>query len=113
MGKRITEEEIGSLLLKDIRILYNENDKGQISDLLVVEFTESHDPQFLYEEYGFDVGNCMSRWNEVTVTSIVFDFFVRHGYPNEDIKKDIWDNQFRKIKEIMEQLDCKCLPGRF
>ena len=104
-GNLISEEEIGSLLLKDIRILFNTNDKGQISDLLVVEFTENNNPMHLYGKYDLDVGNCLSSWNRVTVAFIIFDFFACNTFASEDVKEAIWDNEFRKIKEIVEQLN--------
>lgn len=105
----ITEEEIGSLALKDIRILWS-YEEGKISKLKVAEFTKANNPQYLYKEYDCDIGNCFSRWDQANVAFIIFDIFVRHEFLNNDIKINAWDNEFRKIKEVIEVVTNKHEP---
>ena len=107
MSNKISKEEIGSLALSDIRVLWNVNEKSQITDLIVVEFTKENDPQYLYKKYTFDIGNCLSQWNKISIARLIFDIFVRYDFVNEEAKIDAWDNQFLKIKEVVEETGLK------
>lgn len=61
---------------RDVRILWNveedrkdkcacvkDDTRSVITGLVVERFTASHDPQYLYNKYGYDIGNSLSHWD--------------------------------------------------
>lgn len=97
------------LLKKDIRILWNqkfneENCRFEVADMIVTEFTEDNDPQYLYKEYSHDVGNCLSDWNTWNVAFIIWQLLVEQEFVNNEVKEKAKRELF-KIKEIREELN--------
>ncbi len=97
---------------EDARILWNifggENDKDGIdkdgiSDLVVIEFKKNKVdglPLHLYEKYLFDIGNCLSDWNEYTLAYLMYRFFLDYRVEGKVItgkilKELVKINEFR------------------
>jgi len=86
---------------KDIRILWNTDDNGNITELIVAKFTEEDNPQYLYKKYSSDVGNCLAGWDNWLISDILFSIFIQHG--SIDAKSRIKNfRELLKIKEVYE-----------
>lgn len=58
------------------RILWNINLKnGEVKDLLVEDFKNCEEKQYLYKEYNLDIGNCLSDWDGWTLTDVLLKIF--------------------------------------
>ena len=88
---------------KDIRILWNVNEEGQINDIEVAEFTPERDPQHLYNHYSYDAGNCFSSWDKMSLNALVIDLFYRYGFENKDIATSFL-LKASKIKEFHDEM---------
>jgi len=71
---------------KDIRILYDMKN-GKLDDLIVEEFIDPSDKQFLYRSYSRDFGNCLSDWDEWTLSDILIKIFAGIEVPKSLVKK--------------------------
>ena len=90
---------------KDIRILFNcrSDNEGKINDLIVVEFTEKHDPQHLYKRYSYDTGNCLSDWDKWPIWQEILWLVDFYGFVDKPTKIKAF-GQFLKIKEIRHDI---------
>ena len=96
---------------KDARILWNENyvnKKKYITDFLVTEFivTESDEgPQYLYNKYHLDIGNCLADYIWITYTPGVLNliFFGEFDYHDLDHRNRVF-RELMKIKEYNEEI---------
>ena len=110
-GKKLPVEEIGSILLKKARILWLTNEECKITDLYVTDkeykITDLYVAEFIDEDsnYFYEASHPNHRKHfagsvKATLIWFWFKFFVEYDYVNDDLKRDIWNNQFMKIKEI-------------
>lgn len=89
---------------KDVRILFNTNKEGDINEIEVVEFTEQHDPQHLYNKYSYDVGNCLSNWDRMTLHQLTIDLFCFYDFASTEVKLK-YLKEMMKIKEFRKEVD--------
>lgn len=92
------EGYVDTFPMKNARILF-QCKNGQIQDLIVEEFTEENTEkkQYLYKKYSFDIGNCLSDWNEWTLSDVLIKIFVSYGVPFEIRKKILFE--LSKVEE--------------
>lgn len=85
---------------KDARILFNTQTDLKSSlttDILVERFKSPSDNEYLYEQYSFDIGNCLSNWDEWTLCDVLIKLNIFWGlHPNCRIKSLL---QLAKITE--------------
>ena len=86
---------------KDVRILWNA-EKNYIKDLLVEEFKNPGDKQYLYKSYKFDVGNCMKGWEDFDLEDVMIKIFISYQVHN-NMKKHILF-ELSKVKEWRPKL---------
>ena len=85
-----------------IRILYNEK-RGNISDLLITEFSEIFDPKPLLEIYDSDVAYFNINWKSIeNINFLILEFFIFREFYNKNYKLAALHGQFRKIKPVYE-----------
>lgn len=89
---------------KDIRILFNTNDKGDITEIEVAEFSEQNDPQHLYNKYSYDVGNCLSNWDKMTLHQLSIDLFCFYDFATREVKRQ-YLKEMMKIKEFRQEVN--------
>jgi hypothetical protein len=86
---------------KDARIFWNVNKDGRITELIVSEFTESHNPQKLYKYYYYDIGNCLGDWDSWTCLSIALRL-LDYGF-QDDKAYNAALHELMKIKEFNKE----------
>jgi len=91
------------MLKKDARILWNVNDEGKVTDILVTEFSNEINPQQLYQIYKKDIGNCNSNWDKITLVEALIIFGFEYEAQNKKIKLKILQ-ELIKIDEWKEEI---------
>lgn len=86
----------GTFLKKHSRILWNVKN-GEIIDLLVEDFLDVESKQFLYNKYSYDIGNCLSDWDEWELSDVLIKIFVSYVVPKDVVKKILFE--ISKIEE--------------
>lgn len=69
------------------RILFNVQ-HGIVTNLIVQDFENPEDKQYLYHEFSFDIGNCLSDWDEWEFSDVLIKIFVSYQVPTE-IRREI------------------------
>ena len=101
---------------KDIRILFNMDNMGRITQICIADFNREHYeewPRHLYKIYSMDIGNCLAEWDEWNLVDVllfmfqfvfesekVIDKFFNELYKVKEFKSDI--RKYAKIKEDYE-----------
>lgn len=86
---------------KNARILFRKK-YGIIEDLIVASFENPDDNDYLYSTYNLDIGNCLSDWDEWTLTDVLMATFVSYDIPTKLRKKVLFE--LSKIKEFRSEL---------
>lgn len=99
--------DTGLIDKKNVRILYEVrrlNGKGVITDYRVEDFSpdQIEKKQYLYKKFSFDFGNCLSNWDEWTLTDVLLKTFV--SYHVEPSMKEHIIFQLFTVKEWQEPL---------
>lgn len=85
-----------TLSKKNARILWNVKN-GEIVDLVVEDFSDPDEKQYLYNKYSYDTGNCISDWDEWEFSDILIKIFVSYVVPLGIRKKILFE--LSKIEE--------------
>ena len=90
-----------TILKKNARILW-QCENGQMINLIVGEFTTPGEHHHLYDIYSFDIGNCLSDWEDWTLSDVLIKIFVSYIVPVDLRIKILF--QLTKIKEFRDDL---------
>ncbi len=86
--------------LKDARILWNCNDKGEITDIGIYEFNKENGSfeknLCLHDRFRFDEGNAHSDWKQWDVGMVLAKFLFWMKFAN---------NEAEKFRREMEKID--------
>jgi hypothetical protein len=85
------------------RVLWNCDKEGKISDLIVAEFSSDENPQYLYNKYRFDIGNCLKDWDKWTNAYIIYRMFLTQEFSSIEIRNRAF-HELERIKEIRKEL---------
>lgn len=83
------------------RVLFNAQ-HGKIQDLIVEDFSNPDEKQYLYKKYSFDVGNCDSDWKDWNFSDILIKIFVSYHVPYNIRKKILFE--FSRVEEWRPQI---------
>jgi len=83
---------------KNSRILFDVKE-GEIKDLIVEEFANPGEKQFLYNKYSYDIGNCLSNWEEWKLSDVLIAIFVSYKTVPTSLRLRIL-MQLSKIEEF-------------
>jgi hypothetical protein len=75
---------------KYARVLFKV-ERGRIKDLIVEEFSNPKEKQYLYKEYLQDIGNCLSNWGNWTFSDVLIAIFVSYEVPASLRKKILFE----------------------
>jgi hypothetical protein len=94
---------------KNMRILFNIDKQGKINDLIVAEFDEDRMDEFnsaekLYNRYSYDVGNCLSDWEKMSLHQITLDLCFFYGFANRETKIK-YLTEMMNVKEFRKEIN--------
>lgn len=98
--------------MKDVRILWNRNEKGQIKGLIVAEFKTPGQNKNLYDHYTSDIGNCRGDWTTWRVLDVIHYLFVCHEFESQDERLKAFQ-EISKIKEVSEAFPAEITPNDY
>lgn len=90
---------------KDIRILWNVDEKGDVLELVVGEFKKPFFPESLYNRFQYNIGNSLCNWSEWTLSDVLINLFVQKKCHNpklvvkELLKVKEWEDDLAYIKQ--------------
>ncbi len=65
---------------ENARILWNCKE-GKLVDLVVEDFSDPQSKHHLYKKYSFDVGNCLSDWEDWEFSDVLIKIFISYEVP--------------------------------
>ncbi len=98
----------------NIRILFNKNNDGKITEIVIKEFKIENIenwPRYLYKHYQSDIGNCLAGWEEWDFVDILLYLLFHNGFESDKVidkfYKELYQvEEFKKhVKRFIKEED--------